>query len=118
MNLKTYVELMIVDQDDFGNGDAICLACCETVLDPPVSFGQPRVSDLGYSGFALFSHENYPSVKAENPRFFNVGKRIGRLWNELTAEEQVEWKQKANEDLYLFNPSMRGFSTPPIDLNR
>ncbi|CAB9513894.1 group protein B3 [Seminavis robusta] len=48
------------------------------------------------SGFMLFSRENRPQVKEENPEitFGQMGKKLGEMWRALTDEEREEFKKR------------------------
>ena len=44
----------------------------------------------------LFSKENRPKVKEDNPdiTFGQVGKKLGEMWRALSEEEREEYKQR------------------------
>ena len=52
------------------------------------------------AGYILFSNENRPGVKGDNPELTltEIGKKLGQMWwGGLTDEERAEWNQKAVE---------------------
>lgn len=48
------------------------------------------------SGFMLFSKENRPKVKEENPdiSFGQLGKKLGEMWRALSDKEKQEFKDR------------------------
>lgn len=48
------------------------------------------------SGFMLFSKENRPKVKEDNPdiTFGQIGKKLGEMWRALTDEEKQAFKDR------------------------
>eukprot|EP00339_Tiarina_fusa_P012017 CAMPEP_0117026092 /NCGR_PEP_ID=MMETSP0472-20121206/19206_1 /TAXON_ID=693140 ORGANISM="Tiarina fusus, Strain LIS" /NCGR_SAMPLE_ID=MMETSP0472 /ASSEMBLY_ACC=CAM_ASM_000603 /LENGTH=74 /DNA_ID=CAMNT_0004732983 /DNA_START=90 /DNA_END=314 /DNA_ORIENTATION=- len=48
------------------------------------------------SGFMLFSKENRPKIKEDNPEitFGQIGKKLGEMWRALTDEEKQAFKDR------------------------
>ena len=48
------------------------------------------------SGFMLFSKENRPKIKEENPdiTFGQIGKKLGEMWRALDEKEKQAYKDR------------------------
>ncbi|KAJ3269404.1 Non-histone chromosomal protein 6 [Terramyces sp. JEL0728] len=68
----------------------------------------PNAPKKGLSAFMIYSQENRPRIKEENPNatFGEMGKLLGNAWKELNEEDKAEYTDKAAKDKERYESEM------------
>ncbi|KAL2914143.1 Non-histone chromosomal protein 6 [Polyrhizophydium stewartii] len=63
------------------------------------------------SAFMIFSKENRPRIKEENPdaSFGEIGKLLGAAWRELSEKEKQVYNDKADEDKARYDQEVASY---------
>ncbi|KAJ1344690.1 hypothetical protein BSLG_000213 [Batrachochytrium salamandrivorans] len=63
------------------------------------------------SAFMIFSKENRPRIREENPEasFGELGKLLGAAWRELNDKDKLIYTEKADEDKGRYERDMQSY---------
>ncbi|KAI8912590.1 high mobility group box domain-containing protein [Gorgonomyces haynaldii] len=72
----------------------------------------PNAPKKGLSAFMIFSQENRPKIKEENPEasFGELGKLLGQKWKELDEEDKKPYQEKAEADKARYEKQMSEYT--------
>jgi structure-specific recognition protein 1 len=77
----------------------------------------PNAPKKPISSFFYFSGAMRPKIKEENPDLpvTEIAKKIGEAWKEISAEDKVQYQEKADQDKARYEKEMESYEPPSSD---
>ncbi|PRP86617.1 structure specific recognition protein 1 [Planoprotostelium fungivorum] len=79
----------------------------------------PAKPKRAMSSFMFFANEKRPEVREANPgmKITDVGKRLGELWKETSAEERKKYELMSSRDSERYQEELKSYVPPPEEDN-